>query len=60
MDVDAIFEADVTTKGRGRGMGLKIARDAIKSIGGDITAEASEGKTKFVISLPPTAYNNNA
>lgn len=60
MDTDTIFEADVTTKGKGRGMGLKIARDAMKSIGGDITVEASEGKTKFVISLPPTAYNNNA
>lgn len=60
MDTDIIFEADVTTKGKGRGMGLKIARDAIKSIGGDITVETSEGKTKFVISLPPTAYNNNA
>jgi signal transduction histidine kinase len=35
-------------------MGLKIARDAIKSIGGDITAETSKGKTKFVISLPHT------
>ncbi|MBI1810622.1 MAG: PAS domain S-box protein [Nitrospirae bacterium] len=60
MDADTIFEADVTTKGKGRGMGLKIARDAIKSIGGDITVETSEGKTKFVISLPSTAYNNNA
>ncbi|MDP1759678.1 MAG: histidine kinase dimerization/phospho-acceptor domain-containing protein, partial [Thermodesulfovibrionales bacterium] len=60
MDTDTIFEADVTTKGKGRGMGLKIARDAMKSIGGDITVETSEGKTKFVISLPPTAYNNNA
>ncbi|GFP24561.1 hypothetical protein HKBW3S09_02029, partial [Candidatus Hakubella thermalkaliphila] len=29
-------------------MGLKIARDAIKSIGVDITVETSEGKTKFV------------
>jgi nitrogen-specific signal transduction histidine kinase len=51
MDTDTIFEADVTTKGKGRGMGLKIARDAIKNMGGDITVETSEGKTKFVISL---------
>jgi two-component system sensor histidine kinase HydH len=54
IDADAIFEADVTTKGKGRGMGLKIARDAIKSIGGDITVETSKGKTKFVIWLPHT------
>jgi nitrogen-specific signal transduction histidine kinase len=59
IDADAIFEADVTTKGKGRGMGLKIARDAIKNIGGDITVKASEGKTNFVIWLPSTAYNNN-
>ena len=31
---DKIFEADVTTKGSGHGMGLKIARDAIKDMGG--------------------------
>ncbi len=49
---DSIFEADVTTKGKGHGAGLKITRDAIKSIGGDIRVEASEGKTRFVIRLP--------
>ena len=58
IDIDTIFEADVTTKGKGRGMGLKIARDAIKSIGGDIIVETSEGKTKFVIWLKSTSYNN--
>ncbi len=50
--VDRIFEADMTTKGKGRGMGLKIARDAIKNIGGDIKVEAAESKTKFIIWLP--------
>ncbi|PIP69999.1 MAG: hypothetical protein COW90_07575 [Nitrospirae bacterium CG22_combo_CG10-13_8_21_14_all_44_11] len=54
IEAAAIFEAEVTTKGKGRGMGLKIARDAIKSIGGDITVETPEGKTKFVIWLPHT------
>jgi len=54
-DEDAIFEADVTTKGEGRGMGLKIAKDAIKTLGGDIRVEAEKGKTKFVVWLPWTA-----
>lgn len=49
---DKIFEADVTTKGAGHGMGLKIARDAIKDMGGDIKVEAAGGKTKFIIQLP--------
>jgi len=53
IDSDKIFEPDVTTKGKGHGMGLKIARDAIKSIGGNINIEPAEGKTKFVIYLPP-------
>jgi PAS domain S-box-containing protein len=51
--VDNIFDLDVTTKGRGHGMGLKIAKDAIKDIGGDIKIETSEGRTKFIIRLPP-------
>ncbi|RJQ39995.1 MAG: PAS domain S-box protein [Nitrospiraceae bacterium] len=54
IDADVIFEADVTTKGKGRGMGLKIARDAIKNMGGEIALETSEGKTEFVIWLPHT------
>jgi len=49
---DKIFEPDVTTKGKGRGMGLKIARDAIRNLGGEINVEAEEGKIKFIIRLP--------
>ena len=49
---DKIFEADVTTKGSGHGMGLKIARDAIRNLGGEINVEAKEGKIKFIIRLP--------
>lgn len=52
ISVDRIFDTDVTTKGRGHGMGLKIAKDAIKDLGGDIRVESAEGKTKFIISLP--------
>lgn len=50
--LDKIFEADVTTKGSGRGLGLKIASKAIKALGGNINVEVEKGKTKFTILLP--------
>jgi len=50
--VDKIFDSDVTTKGSGHGMGLKIAEDAIKNMGGYIKIETAEGRTKFIIILP--------
>ncbi|TAL21958.1 MAG: PAS domain S-box protein [Nitrospirae bacterium] len=52
IEADKIFEADVTTKGAGRGIGLKIARDAIRNAGGEISVETAQGKTKFIIQLP--------
>lgn len=52
IQVNRIFEADVTTKGPGRGLGLKIAGEAIKALGGSISVEAEKGKTKFTILLP--------
>lgn len=52
--IENIFAPDVTTKGMGHGMGLKIARDAIKNIGGDISVESAEGRTKFIIHLIET------
>ncbi len=52
ISAERIFDLGVTTKGPGHGMGLKIARDAIKNAGGDISVEAEGGKTKFVIKLP--------
>ncbi len=52
IQMDKIFEADVTTKGPGRGLGLKIAGEAIKALGGNISVETEKGKTKFTILLP--------
>ncbi|MBI4685443.1 MAG: PAS domain S-box protein [Nitrospirae bacterium] len=50
--MDKIFDKDMTTKGAGHGIGLKIARDAIRGIGGDIKIESFDGKTKVIIQLP--------
>ncbi|MDP2166882.1 MAG: histidine kinase dimerization/phospho-acceptor domain-containing protein [Thermodesulfovibrionales bacterium] len=50
--MERIFLPDVTTKGKGRGAGLKIARDALRQAGGDIDARMENGKTVFRIWLP--------
>ena len=45
------FDTDISTKGRGRGIGLKIAADSIKSTGGRITVNEEGGQVKFRIWL---------
>ena len=42
-----IFEAGVSTKGEGRGMGLSIARETLRSSGGDLTLESDGTRTAF-------------
>lgn len=49
---ERLFDYDVSTKGKGRGAGLAIAKGAIKQAGGDIEVKTSEGKTVFSIWLP--------
>ena len=43
----AIFEAGVSGKGEGRGMGLYIARETLRAPGGDLTVESDESFTAF-------------
>lgn len=43
----AIFEAGVSGKGEGRGMGLYIARETMRGAGGDLTVESTEEFTAF-------------
>ena len=43
----AIFEAGVSGKGEGRGMGLYIARETMRNAEGDLTVESSEEYTAF-------------
>ena len=42
-----IFEAGVSTKGEGRGMGLSIARETLRASGGDLTLESDGTRTAF-------------
>lgn len=47
-----IFEAGVTTKGEGHGMGLSIVRQRLNEYGGDITLDAGSSETAFTLILP--------
>ncbi len=48
-----LFEPDFTSKTRGTGLGLTIARQTIRVHGGDITAHnAPEGGAQFIVELP--------
>lgn len=48
-----LFEPDFTSKARGTGLGLTVARQTIRVHGGDITARNSpEGGAQFIIELP--------
>lgn len=42
-----IFEAGVSTKGEGRGMGLSIAKETLKNAGGDLNLISNENETIF-------------
>lgn len=51
-NLSSIFEPGFSGKGEGRGMGLHIARETMRSAGGDLTVESSEAFTAFSGSLP--------
>lgn len=42
-----IFEPGISQKGEGRGMGLHIARETLRSAGGDMQVESDEVRTVF-------------
>ena len=42
-----IFEPGFSQKGEGRGMGLYIARQTLRSVGGDLTVESDAQTTVF-------------
>ncbi len=53
--LDKIFQPFFTTKptGQGTGLGLSLAFDIVKSHGGELKVETTEGEgSKFIISLP--------
>lgn len=50
---DRIFEPDFSTKSRGTGLGLALARQAVHQSGGEIEARSREnGGAEFVVRLP--------
>ena len=48
----SIFEPGFSGKGEGRGMGLYIARETMRSVGGDLTAQSTESCTAFAGFVP--------
>ena len=48
----SIFDAGFSGKGEGRGMGLYIARETMRSVNGELTVESSEDFTAFRGSVP--------
>jgi two-component system sensor histidine kinase AgrC len=48
----SIFLPDVSTKGKGRGMGLAIVREIAESAGGSVALEADGNGTSFTVTLP--------
>ncbi len=50
--LERIFEANVTTKGEGHGMGLHIARQTLAEYGGEIACQSREGTTVFTFTIP--------
>jgi sensor histidine kinase regulating citrate/malate metabolism len=47
-----IFEAGVSTKGEGHGMGLNIVRQRLNELGGVITLLSDPNETTFSVLLP--------
>lgn len=52
-DLERVFEFEYTTKEKGLGLGLPMAREIIQAHGGDIRVESEPGKgTTFELTLP--------
>ena len=52
---ERIFEAGVSTKGEGRGMGLSIVRQTLENYDGEITCCSDDHKTAFCVVVPKKA-----
>ena len=47
-----MFEAGVSTKGEGHGMGLNIVRQTLDANGGSITCQSDASQTAFTVTVP--------
>ena len=56
----SIFEPGFSSKGESRGMGLHIARETLRSAGGDLTVESSDAFTAFRGFLPKALLASDA
>lgn len=52
---ERIFEAGVSTKGEGHGMGLSIVRQTLAAQGGTVSCESDAQETVFRVTLPKEA-----
>ena len=50
-----LFEAGVSSKGKGRGMGLYISKKILQDAGGTLTCESENGTTRFSGRVPKAA-----
>lgn len=50
--VDQIFDAFISSKDQGRGLGLAYVVSALASLGGDIAVDSDVGRTEFQLRLP--------
>lgn len=49
---DAIFAPGVSSRGKGRGTGLALVRQAVRTLGGGIDVSSRFGETVFTIAVP--------
>ncbi len=49
---DTLFQPFVTSKREGLGLGLAIARDIMRQLGGDLVHEDTPGGTRFTVTMP--------
>jgi len=49
---ESIFEAGVSTKGEGRGMGLSIVRQTLAAYGGTVACQSGPDDTAFSVTIP--------
>jgi two-component system, LytTR family, sensor histidine kinase AgrC len=50
--LESIFEAGVSTKGEGRGMGLCIVRETLDAYGGTVACKSEPEETAFCVTVP--------
>lgn len=58
IDHDRLFNPGFTLKTAGHGLGLVIAREAIRNSNGELEFDPSKSNTTFTISIPTIAENN--